>query len=225
MPDEEIASGGVPSSEADRLNALAYYEILDTPAEDGFDTLCRLAAAAFECTDAHICFVGPDHVSYKATTGTLADNTINKENSPCALSIDSNEVTILNDSDNDTPHHTFYAAAPIITNEGFVLGTIAVTDSKPHPIVTPQQINMLQLLASLIMEKLEIRLSDKKVAATYNERLRTLAHDIKNPVTSISLYAQLLGAKEMHHDKVFTMAGRIETSLKRIEEQLNNLFI
>lgn len=225
MTDDEMAGHLLPENELARLNALSQYDILDTPDASGFDTLTILAAAIFESEYAHICFVGKEHAYFKASTGNITVIQTDRKNSLCSASISNKNPTVLYHTHEFSKEISFYAAAPIITREGFVLGTIAVTDSKPHQQVTDQQLKMLQMLADLVMEKLEIRLSDINTLATYNERLRTLAHDIKNPVTSISLYAQLLSAKEMQKEKVFSMAERIENSIKRIEETLNNLFM
>ena len=225
MASEEILGNLLPENETGRISALHQYEILDTPAESGFDTLALLAAAIFESNHAHICFVDQDLVYYKANTGKTGPAAIPRKDSLCALSILSKKTTVLNNDHHLSEEICFYAAAPIINEEGFVLGTIAVTDTKPHIEATDQQLKILEMLAGMAMEKLEARLAERKATITYNERLRSLAHDIKNPVTSISLYAQLLSSKEMNSEKVFSMASRIEASSKRIEEKLNNLFI
>jgi nitrogen-specific signal transduction histidine kinase len=211
--------------EISRLNALYQYEILDTPAEAGFDNITMLAAAIFGSQNAHICFVDENHVFYKANSGSSNARTSPRENNLDAWSIHHQDITIFNKERKFAKEIGFYIASPLINAEGFVLGTLAVSDTKPHEEITAQQLNMLQMLTSLVMDKLETRLAEKRMAVTYNERLRTLAHDIKNPVTSISLYAQLLSSKEMNKEKVFSMAERIENSNKRIEEKLNNLFI
>jgi len=225
MTAYEIPAKLLPENEADRINALHQYEILDTPSETGFDALALLAAGIFESKHAHICFVDQENVHYKANTDNSAPAITSRKDSLCALSIMNNHTTVLKNDLKLPEEIIFYAAAPISNEQGFVLGSIAVTDNKPHEQVTDQQLKMLEMLAALVMEKLETRLAEQKTAMTYNDRLRTLAHDIKNPVTSISLYAQLLSSKEMNSEKVFSMASRIETSVKRIEEKLNNLFM
>lgn len=225
MAANEILVHLTPENEASRLNALYQYEILDTTAEAGFDNIALLASALFDSPEAHICFVDEHDVFYKASTGTSKTGRTPRANSLCAHSILSTEITTFCERQKISDDIAFYVAAPIINKDGFALGTLAVSDHKPHQEATGQQLNMLGMLASLIVEKLETRLADKKIALTYNERLRTLAHDIKNPVTSISLYAQLLSSREMNKEKVFSMAERIDNSIKRIEEKLNNLFI
>ena len=52
----------------------------------------------------------------------------------------------------------FYAAAPIITAGGHRLGTVAVMDNEPHE-GTPGQLAMLEDLAAIVMDDLELRLS------------------------------------------------------------------
>jgi len=224
MTAHETPANLLHKNEVARLNALYQYEIVDTPPENGFDTLALLAATIFDSEQAHICFVDEHRIFYKTSTGNTQYIT-NREDSPCAISVADKKVIVLNNEHKFSKEIDFYVAAPIINKEGFALGTIAVTDNKPHPEVSDQQLKMLEMLAILVMENLETRLTEKKTATIYQERLRSLAHDIKNPVTSISLYAQLLSSKEMNSAKVFSMAERIENSSKRIEEKLNSLFI
>ena len=52
----------------------------------------------------------------------------------------------------------FYAAAPIITDDGYSLGTVSVMDTEPHEATT-EQLAMLQDLAAVVMDQLELRLS------------------------------------------------------------------
>lgn len=214
----------IPENDLIRLKNLYQYEILDTSPEDDFDTIASLAAVLFETDNAHISFVDTSHVFYKANLPGKTENKIPRKNSLCALSILKKEATVLYDSPLLSAEIRFYAAVPIISTDGFALGTIGVTDSKPHKQVTEQQLKMLSMLSELVQEKLETRLSALKTERAYQARLRRLAHDLKNPVASISLYAQLLGSRAMNTEKVFSMASKIEISTKRIEDNLNNLF-
>lgn len=208
-----------------RLKKLQQYEILDTPPEADFDTVALLAAALFETDNAHISFVDENHVFFKANLDHNAVNKTLRKGNLSELSMLDKEAKVFYEAEQLSGNTMFYAAAPITTSDGYTIGTIGVTDSKPHAQVTSGQLKMLQMLSTLVMEKLEKRLANLKALRSYDERLRRLAHDIKNPVTSISLYAQLLNSREMNTEKVFSMAAKIEISSKRIEEKLNSLFV
>lgn len=224
----------IPENEEIRLQKLDQFEILDTPPEPDFDAIVMLATKVFETGHACITFVDKEEIFIKASSKDIRLNNIARENSLTALSILKDEVTLYRDTHQfhellDTPFlaaHSeirFYAAAPIITSDGFALGTLVVTDDQPHLEVDHRQLSMLQLLAGMVMERLETRLINRKMAADYDQRLHRLVHDMKNPVTSISLYAQLLSTRELSAEKVSTMAAKIENSTRTIEKNLNGL--
>ena len=63
-----MASSALPS-EAERLRALASYELLDTPPESEFDQLTALAADVFQVPIAMVSLVDADRVWHKSMYG------------------------------------------------------------------------------------------------------------------------------------------------------------
>jgi len=57
------------TAEAARLQALQSYAILDTPAEESFDQLAKLAAQVCRCPMAVVNFVDHERQWFKATVG------------------------------------------------------------------------------------------------------------------------------------------------------------
>lgn len=56
----------------------------------------------------------------------------------------------------------FYAAAPLITHDGFNLGTLCILDFKPSSISESEK-ETLKDLASIVMDELELRLASRKM--------------------------------------------------------------
>ena len=57
----------------------------------------------------------------------------------------------------------FYAAAPLITSDGYRLGTLNVIDQSPRDI-TDDEVATLQDLAAVVVDELELRLSARRVS-------------------------------------------------------------
>lgn len=223
MLNQESPVSTISENDQIRLEKLYQYEILDSAPENDFDTIALLAAQIFDTEHAHISFADEQHLFFKAAPAHLAGTRLTREGSPDTLSklVKSTTVWYGSQFSGET---LFYAATPILTPDGYVIGTIAISDTKEHPAVTSTQLKIFELLAGLVTGLLERRLSGIKMGRQHDEHLHRLAHDLKNPVTSISLYAQLLGSREMNAEKVFSMAAKIETSVKRVEEKLNNIY-
>ena len=62
----------------------------------------------------------------------------------------------------------FYAAAPIVTSDGYRLGTVNVMDKNPREI-TQLQMETLQDLAAIVVDELELRLSARRLQEMQSE--------------------------------------------------------
>ena len=59
----------LPENEAERLNALRQYQILDTPPEPAFDRIAEMAANFFHVPMAGVSLVDEDRVWFKSRVG------------------------------------------------------------------------------------------------------------------------------------------------------------
>jgi GAF domain-containing protein len=162
-------SGRAAKVEADRLKAVARYDILDTPTDAAFDRIVAVAAKVFGVPIASVSIVDRDRVWFKASLGLSGVREVGRDPGLCASAVLEGETYQVSDARSDPrtcehplvtgePGLRFYAAAPIITGDGQRLGTVAVMDTEPHE-ATPEQLAMLTDLAGLAMDQLELRLS------------------------------------------------------------------
>jgi GAF domain-containing protein len=156
----------VPANEAARLEALRQYEVLDTESEEIFDDITRLAAYTCQTPIAVISFVDRDRQWFKARLGLDARET-SRDCAFCAHAILQDMPMVVPDAladdrfcDNplvaSEPHIRLYAGAPLITPEGFKLGTLCIIDRSPRTL-TAEQIDILNLLSRQVMALLDLR--------------------------------------------------------------------
>src|SRR5579862_7096815 len=160
-----------PANEAERLNALRQYQILDTPPEPAFDRIAEMAASFFQVPMAGVSLVGEDRVWFKSRVGISTEQTA-RDAGLCSSAMLSQGVYYLRDAAHDERAlgHSlvadlgirFYAAAPLRNHEGFNLGTVWVLDQKPRELASSDA-EMLKALAALAMNQMELRLYSEKV--------------------------------------------------------------
>ena len=158
----------MPANEPERIAALYRCNILDTEPEEGFDDITSLAAHICQVPYALVSFVDRDRQWFKSRVGISSPETSRKI-AFCAYAILQNDIFIVNDTHQDerfkdnplvleAPYIRFYAGVPIITVEGYALGTLCVIDDKPR-ILTPDQINALKQLSRQVCYLIETRQS------------------------------------------------------------------
>jgi signal transduction histidine kinase len=197
------------ADERDRLDALRRYKVMDTAPEAPFDRIADIAARLFGTPVALVSLVDETRQWVKARHGfDLAE--IPRAFSLCGYAIRSpGEVLVVPDTMRDPrfaenplvtggPRIRFYAGAPLLTPDGFALGTVCVVDDKPHVGFGEQHRDDLRHLAAITMSELELRAG--KAAAenanrTKNRLMAAVGHDLRQPLTVIAGNLELLEAQ------------------------------
>jgi PAS domain S-box-containing protein len=174
-----------------RLEALRRHAILDTPPEPELDRLAQLAAALVGTPIALVSLVDQDRLWFKARLG-LDRRQTPRAGSFCASAIQGRELLVVEDAREDPrfAHHPlvagapgvrFYAGAPLVTRDGFRLGTLCALDLRPRGLTAPQA-HGLEALAACLADRLELRRLQREQrqleqAAHASERLLRLLLD------------------------------------------------
>ncbi len=153
----------LPENEASRLGALYSYRILDTCSEVRFDDLARLATYVCGTPIGLVGLIDADRQWFKSRIGWDSSE-IPREVSFCNHTILQTDLVIVSDTLNDKRFARnqlvtregvrFYAAVPLLTPEGYALGTLSVMDHVPRAL-TQEQTRILWALARQVMAHLE----------------------------------------------------------------------
>ncbi len=180
----------VPADEAARLEALQRYRILDTPPEQAYDDLTRLAARLCDTPISLLTLIDAERQWFKSRHGTEVSET-HRDHAFCAHTI-LEEAPVLSvpdlTADARFADHPFvtgppflrsYAGAALRTPDGYALGTICVLDHRARQM-TPDNEDDLQALARLVIDQLEMRLvpemrAQNEALEEANRRLEALA--------------------------------------------------
>lgn len=169
----------VPANEAQRLKVLWQYDVLDTVPEEVFDDLTELAARICEAPIALISLVDEDRQWFKAKVGTTMTETA-RDVSFCAHAITQSGLFLVSDATKDPrfrnsplvttdPKIRFYAGAPLVTADGYALGTLCVIDMVPRKL-RPDQQQALLILARHVVSQLELRQRTSQLAIVRKQR-------------------------------------------------------
>ncbi|MFB9862296.1 sensor histidine kinase [Rufibacter immobilis] len=202
----------IPANEAQRLQALDRYQILDSLPEKDFDDLTKVAAAICQTPISLITLVDTDRQWFKSVLGLEASETP-RDLAFCAHAINNPEAPfIVPDATKDArfsenplvtgdPNVVFYAGVTLNTPDGHALGTLCVIDHKPHEL-SADQLEALKALANQAMGQMELRRKNIELEAL-NQEIKVLnqnltefsyrvTHDLKTPLRGIKSLSEWL---------------------------------
>ena len=132
----------LPDNENIRLKNLRSINVLDTPTEERFDRLTRLAKRMFRVPIALVSLVDENRQWFKSCVGLDVCET-SRDISFCGHAILGNEIFIIPNATKDErfadnplvlnePNIRFYAGCPLKYLDGSHLGTLCIIDTKPR---------------------------------------------------------------------------------------------
>ena len=187
----------IPVNEVERLVALNRYDILETDPDQFFDDLVELASFICNVPISLISFIDEDRQWFKSKKG-LNGSGSPREFAFCAHAIMQDDLLIVPDATQDArfasnpyvtqdPNIRFYAGAPLMTPDGYALGTICVLDRQPREL-TAAQTSALAALSRQVVAQLELRRTVKELSkaqaqlAQSEARFRRLADNLPDAI-------------------------------------------
>jgi hypothetical protein len=232
-----MKSAPIPNNETNRINNLYSYKILDSLEEKEYDQLVELASQICNCPIALISLVDKDRQWFKAKKNLEASETT-RDIAFCAHTILQEDVMVISDAKTDERFHDnplvagelnvgFYAGAPIVSSDGYKLGTVCVIDHMEKNDLTSNQKSALKIIANQVSKLLELRIKNKKIIKTSKQlisaekklaQLTLIENDIKNASIAYELHeniAQTLVALKINLEAIGTSGVDINTHIEK----------
>ena len=149
-----------------RVEILSNFQILDTPAEPVFDRLTKFASTICNTPIATITLIDENRQWFKSSVGLEISET-DRDISFCIHTVRHRDTWVIEDTLRDPmfrenpfvtnpPFVRFYAGVPLITPDGFAIGSLAVMDRRPRRL-SKARIETLKMLADQAMTHIELR--------------------------------------------------------------------
>ncbi len=198
-----------PENEPERLKELENYQLIGLIENEDYDFITSMAAQLCGTKVSLISLITQDEQWFLSHHG-LETRSTPRDYAFCAHAInDPNEPFIVENAttderfnDNplttDEPHVVFYAGIPLVTSNGYCLGTLCTIDNNPHKLseyqieslkkLAKQTIKLFELRKKTIdLDMLNIQLKEKNELLLQNQKVNQLGNwelDIQTNITS-----------------------------------------
>ena len=179
----------IPPDEGQRLDALRRLHLLDSPREERFDRITRLAKRALGTEVAMISLIDEARQWFKSVQGIAATETT-RDVSFCGHAIVDDHALVIADATKDGrfadnplvvggPQIRLYAGQPLHSPDGFRIGTLCVVDPAPRQL-DAEDLGLLRDLAVLVENELRLENlgeSERELRARLTDAERRAAVD------------------------------------------------
>lgn len=152
--------------EYERISELQRRQVLDSAAEQIFDELTNIAVSIFNVPIALVGLLDSKRLWFKSSIG-LKVTEVPRELTICHHTIRQSQVLVVSNAPEDSRFACnpliqevgvqFYAAAPILTDDGYALGVVCIVDRIPRHF-SAAHLSVLTSLAHIAMQQLDARL-------------------------------------------------------------------
>ena len=166
----------IPNNDKQRIEAVLRTGVMDIKSTELYDIYCFIAKELTSCPVSWTGLIDADRQFMLARDGFPDEVPFEmpREQTLCQFALENRKPLIINNMKKDIrfKHHPavteigvmFYAAFPVITSDGYTLGTLCVSDIKPRRL-SQHIIKLLINLASKLAYQLEVQVAQRKNTA------------------------------------------------------------
>lgn len=224
-----------PPDDTERLQALDYYDIMDSETESDYDAIVNLASKICDTPISLVTLINENRQWFKAKIGIERTETP-RELAFCAFTILENELLEVEDTHKDErfvahplvdgdPNIRFYAGMPLRTPSGYNLGSLCVIDNVPRRLSDFQR-DAMKTLSEQVIRLFELRRKNKELNAlqqVQNRLMSIIGHDLRSPIASIQTLLELCDEYDMEMDDFKRLLPDIRKNADSTSELVINL--
>ncbi|NND86128.1 MAG: GAF domain-containing protein, partial [Nitrosopumilus sp.] len=201
--------------EKNRIQALHELEILDTPPEERFDRITKIAQIMFDVPIALVSLVDSNRQWFKSCAGLSARETP-RSMSFCSHAILNEDIMTIEDATTDNrfsenplvtgdPFIRFYAGKPIRGQDNKMLGTLCIIDKKPR-VFSKADKSVLTDLANWVENEFKTSILTKSLKNT-TENLVKVQQELLDQNKNLELKIKEKTNQLLKQDRVTTVAS------------------
>lgn len=208
-----------------RLAALRRVALLDSPTEEAFDRLCRLAVSVVNSPVALVSLIDADREFLKSSIGLPEPWRSRRElpfsHSFCIYNRFAGQPLLIEDARvhplfKDNPairdlNAIAYLGFPLVCSNNYILGTFCVIDSKPRQW-SAKEVALVRDLTAAVISEIQLRTEIL---------LRNQAEEQRDDLTELNKLLQLeIAARQKAEEQLKTLNNELE---RRVEERTRDL--
>lgn len=228
-------------SDAGRLDQIQKLDLVDSPAEEAFDRITRLAVGMLDVPVSIVSIVTTERQFFKSALG-LGEPWASRRQTPldhsfCKHVVVHNQPVVVSDARQDEVFRNnlaipnlgviAYLGFPLGLADGLPLGAFCVIDTKPRHW-SEMDIQRVRDLSMLAANEIELRNEIEKVNQANiakSEFLANMSHEVRTPLTSILGYADEIlevGGSDLD-DETRQSLGVISNSGEHLLDLINGI--
>ncbi|WP_031499247.1 GAF domain-containing hybrid sensor histidine kinase/response regulator [Bryobacter aggregatus] len=192
------------AQEAQRLEELSAYRVLDTAPDSEFDAITELAARLCGVPSAFISLLGEKWITMLSAHGWDGVRELERGGSCCEGLLLGQPSVVVEQLDGSSCHGIqAYAGVPLVSPRGFVVGSLSVVDFKPHAF-RAEHVDLLNVLSRQAILIFEARKQSRELRAALEVRSRflaTMSHEIRTPLNGIVGAGELLSRTRLDSEQ------------------------